>query len=160
MRTKTVYICDICETQHDVEADAMACEAQGRPEAPPWLTARVGCEAVGFGERGVVDHGGCKLRGLYVVRLNDRHVMCADTGLFVSHNQGDYLPAYALDPMRGYDFLRYVDGNELTVAVAKWVSWCREYGIDPDPTKASWWGWQEEKHDAILAAVEQAKERI
>lgn len=146
-----LWKCSICCHVHDEHEEAVACAAQGPADPPPWLAARRGMEVAGFGECGVVAG---VLVGWYA---EDRgaHVPMCDAGVWLSRNQEcAAVPAEALDPMHGWDFLRYVDVHAIPDEAAKWLKWCCIYGIEPDPTKAQWWDYRtDEKRAAFVAAL-------
>jgi len=146
--------CGICGTRFfDDEGSALACEAQGTPGTPAWLSSRVGQEVAGFGECRIET---ATLLGFTVQRRHGGHELLAvlDEAMVLSHNHEEVslVPAWGLDPMHGWDFLRYVgpDDTGLPLLVVTWVTWCRRYGIEPDPTRALWWNMGERKRARFL----------
>ncbi len=153
MHQVTYYVCDICKTQHESAELALECEAKGRPELPPYLASRIGQHVAAFGESRIVV---AILESTFVepcthnLRIVSKHYG-------VSGNQDFHsLPIHAFDPMDGYDFLRYQHGtdNEFRNIVLKWKVWCLEYGIEPNPRNASWWGLDWIRQNAILESLQ------
>lgn len=125
--------------------------APGEALLPPaWALERVGKRVRGFGENGVAWG---TLRGLRPARGGG---WVAEISISLSHNQSsdDEVPLWALDPMWGYDFLRYVSGSARLAHLREWAACCVEYGITPDPERAAWYeGGAEETKAAARQAV-------
>ena len=160
-----LWKCSLCEREYDAESDAVACEAQGTPERPAWLYE--GAQVWGFGENGIVGPGvvealhlRCSSRGRHAwqVELKNANKDRLHGAWQLSHNHGDdgspgpnLVPASALDPMQGWDFLRYT-----YLDVDAWIAVCRVYGIDPTKVVSAYWA--EGRSDAWIAVLNRLKE--
>jgi hypothetical protein len=125
MIIKTLYICEICYTEHEQKEDAEKCEAQVIVKEN-WQ--KIGEEKgfYGFGENGI--RGPIMLRPY--ITPGSQHKTVYD-GLTLSHNQGETpLTLNSLHPYFGYDFLRYVDRSGLSEELRKWKIACDYYGIN------------------------------
>jgi hypothetical protein len=128
-----VWRCDICHDDHETEQMAVSCEAKGREAVPPWL--RPGGPVFGFGEHGVVGRNGVGSGVQYaalVQRIEEGHEVLVglDVYLRISRHQGHVLPLRALDPTRGWDFLRSVGADQIEDQVRQWIGACAVYGLD------------------------------
>lgn len=126
VKTISRYVCEICETEYDVAADALACEALGYPDPMPFIPLGVPIPA--FGEGGIVM---ATIRAVFVdCRWPGEHRWCvnAHPWPYISHNLDteDNVPAYAFDPRRGYDAFRYgASQNEIGL----WLKTLAAYGF-------------------------------
>jgi hypothetical protein len=143
MRVVTRYRCEICDEDYASIDEAAACEARGRAEVPSWLRRVVaeGFVVYGWGEQGICGYGA----DVKIARVLVAHTIKVELTKplrNVSHNyDGDGWTHHldTIDPMAGYDFLRYVDpdaGRLATIWI--WIDCCRLWGIEPDPEKARW----------------------
>lgn len=151
MKTYPMYECELCGHTSRDQAEVASCEAAGIPALPDWAASRVGQRVRGFGESGV-KWG--TLRGFELRRYWDGHAWFAKGDFQLSHNQrveDDGVPLSALDPMRGWDFLRYADAD-----IREWAACCAEYGVESDPTRSSWF---EMRGDASRRAIVDAVEK-
>lgn len=157
MREKVVYICEICEAQHNTSAAALRCENKGRPEAPRFLSARIGGEVAAFGENGV---SVAKLSGFFIER--ESHALLAlgnHWGVCCDLDEYNGVPLEVFEPMSSGYFLRYVEpGGEMERAMVAWLNWCRQYDIEPDVTKATWFQDRATKQTSILNALTKVME--
>lgn len=137
MKTYPIYECELCGHTSRDQAEVATCEAVGTPPLPDWAKSRVGQRVRGFGE------GGVKWGTLRALELRRAvygvHAWFAVGDFWLSHNQSedeDGVPLAALDPLHGWDFLRYAD--DIDADIREWVVCCAEYGIEPDLTQTSW----------------------
>ena len=166
--SRTLWKCSLCSTEYDTEVEAVTCEVKGLPEQPSWLFE--GAQVWGFGENGIVGPGtvaGLHLRArhnsahsghVWAVELKNENEGKLIGAWQLSHNHGDdgrpgpsLVPASALDPMKGWDFLRYC-----TIDVDTWIAVCRAYAIDP--TKVAGAYWAEGRSDAWIAVLKRLEE--
>lgn len=136
MKTYPTYECELCGYTSRDRAEVEACEATGTPTLPHWAMFRVGQQVRGFGEDGVQWR---LLHGFELCRSWGRHIWFAKGDFRLSHNQREEeygVPLSALDPLCGWDFLRYVD--DVDDDIYEWATCCAEYGVEPDPARASW----------------------
>jgi hypothetical protein len=155
-----VYQCDICKTTFPTLQEAEECEALPTPEPPPWL--KPGATVWGFGENGVEGPG--KVQEVFY-RKGDwpksphRLYLWTDhniSGHGISHNYvgEDPLPANAVDPMQGWDFLRYVSYTTMRDHARGWKEACVALEIEPDPTQAKWFRTDRSQHLVFAETVE------
>ena len=152
MRTRTTYICEVCESQYDTAADALTCEAHGLPAPMPWL--HFGERVPAFGEDGVK---WTTITGVAWIenRGNGEHVWALRVEPLVSlcSNRGDMVDiAYPsdFDPREGVDAFRY-DGTPTDLRV--WAERMAELGFAE--SEASEWV---REHVAHWRAVHAKKE--
>ena len=142
MTPKVVYECDTCGTEFHLEEHALRCEAFAKPEVPAYLLLRIGQDVPAFGERGVTF---ARLDGFFIIGgdLTAGHRLRARGQYWGASQDCDEvalgLPIRALEPMCGLNFLSHVPTSDVAPQVRLWALWCREYGIEPDLTKALWW---------------------
>lgn len=140
--------CGVCHHKYEPTAegfaDAVACAAQGEPPKPSWFDRVVKNGVYGFVEAGV-----CGVSGARPVRVLGYEIQCDSTGKHTwwlcSYNYisvsvsrdipGDecctMAPLYAVDPLRGYDFGKYLDAEERTTHAKLWWKVATEhYGLD------------------------------
>ena len=135
MRAKTVYICDVCNTEYNYQEEAEQCEDQPIIE-PEWL--KIGFEKgfYGFGETGVkfFEKG-----TIFEGSVNDEHHRLLYGVYGLSHNQsGDYVHYNVLNPYHGWDFLRYIEYEELDEQIRLWRKACVHYEVEPLLDKCDW----------------------
>lgn len=137
MNTYLMYECCLCGYASRDQKEILTCELAGTPLLPAWARSRVGQRVRGFGEDGV--RWGV-LRNFELRRDHfGNHFWFAIGDFQLSHNQRvdeGGVPFSALNPMHGWDFLRFAD--EIEESVREWFACCVEYGIKPDPTRSTW----------------------
>ncbi len=147
MKKVVSWICEICYEKYNNEDDCRACEDKGLAVIPDWLSKTD--KIYGFGEQGVVgpnpfslqvDILGSRCSKFYNLgHPGDIRVMAR--GLRISHNfENAWVPLDAINPLIGWDFMRYVSHHpdDILKEANLWLQACRDYGIAPDITKASW----------------------
>lgn len=137
MLSRTIYVCEICGTEHTSEADALACEAYGLPEPMPFLP--LGERIPAFGANGIewatIEEVDILSTPNACNPFGHRWVVVATPHLILSHKRdGDQMvPATAFDPRHGYDAFRY---GATLADVAVWSATLRRYGFtEADATR-------------------------
>ncbi len=137
MLKRTIYVCEICGTEHVAAVDALACEAHGLPEPMPFLP--LGERVPAFGANGIE---WATIQEVDIVStpnacnpFGHRWVVLATPRPTLSHKRDydDPVPATAFDPRRGYDAFRY---GATLADVAVWSATLRRYGFtEADATR-------------------------
>lgn len=134
MITKTSFICEFCLCEYDSKEDAQKCEAKGFPEPAPWFP--LGEKIYAWGEDGPFEvlvkdefsiiignkYGSYNSPHEWLIRTN------SDTAE-LSHNieyGSSYFPLSALNPLQGYDALRYDNKIE---SVILWRQQLARFGM-------------------------------
>ncbi len=127
---RTIYVCEICGTEHVAAVDALACEACGLPEPMPFLT--LGERVPAFGANGIewatIDEVDIVSTPNACNPFGHRWIVVATPRPTLSHKRDydDPVPATAFDPRRGYDAFRY---GATLADVAVWSATLRRYGF-------------------------------
>lgn len=149
MRIRSTYICEICNSEYNTEAKALACEALGQPQLPDWLSNYKGCTIAMFADSGVVEVGYWPTKFEVVLHSKTGHVLrhVATDAMFEEFH-----------PLESGHFLYDVGTDRYANEMEDWLDWCLTYGIEPLPEKSIWFlGLSEDAQADVVGVLARAK---